>query len=150
MKINWNRVITIITFFAFILIPQISPAEDNIRQFAEKYMQAQKNAWENGDFELLETLEDPDVAFHNINGNVTVGLEAHKKYIQEYRKGPGGKAQLHQEWKYLMGEANMFSLSSKWTWTFQDLKMTTDRLMVGRIRNGKLVEEWGATQVPSK
>lgn len=136
-------------FLLLILIPQLSFAEDNIRQFAEKYMQAQKNAWENGDFELLETLEDPDISFHNINGNGTVGLEAHKKYIQENRKGKG-KAQVHQEWKYLMGEGNMFCLSSKWTWTFQDLKMTENMLMVGRIRNGKLVEEWGAKQVQQK
>jgi hypothetical protein len=130
-----------LALFVLILVPQISSAEDNIKKFAERYMEAQKNAWENGDFKGLEALEDPDVALQNINGSVTVGLENHKKFIQERRKSLG---EIHQEWEYLMGEGNMFCLSYKWTIKSPYNTFIINGLMVGRIRNGKLIEEWGA------
>ena len=137
-----NCKINKLAFFILFLIPQLSFAEDNIKQFAEKYIQAQKNAWEKGDFKGLEALEDPDVAMQNINGSVTVGLENHKKFIQMSRMSLG---EIHQEWKYLMGEGNMFCLSYKWTIKSPANTLIINGMMVGRVKNGKLIEEWGAS-----
>ena len=117
------------------LIPQFSFAEVDIQQFAEQYIQAQKNAWGNGDFKGLEALEDPDVVMQNINGSVTVGLENHKKFIQMSRMSFG---EMHQEWKYLMGEGNMFCLSYKWTIKSPGNTLIINGLMVGRVKKQKI------------
>jgi hypothetical protein len=133
-----------LAFLVLFLIAPLSFAEDNIKTFAEKYIQAQKDAWINLKFDGFDALEGPDVAFHNIDGTVTVGREAHKEYIQKQRNNGG---EIHQEWKYLMGEGNMFSLSYKWNIKYPNTAITVDGMMVGRLKDGKLVEEWGASKV---
>ena len=54
----------------------------NIKEFAEKFIEAEKKAWSKGNFELLEKLEDPDMLLHMPLGLPDMrGYEAHKQSI---------------------------------------------------------------------
>ena len=117
----------------------------DIRDFAEAFMAAEKAAWEDDDFAALQALEHPDVVFQNIDGTVIRGWEAHKQAITSAYGG----APISQEWRYLMGEGNMFTLSYKWTVHFPQRTVEIVGIVVGRVRDGKLIEEWGAnSRVP--
>jgi hypothetical protein len=124
-----------------LLLPQfINAAEvDDIERFARTFIEAEKLAWEQGEFDALQALEDPDVVFQNIDGTVIRGLEAHKQAIMDTKRSFGG-AKIKQEWRYLMGEGNMFAVS--YVWTIGPLQLRG--IAVGRLKDGKLVEEWGA------
>jgi glyoxylase I family protein len=80
----------------------------SIKEFAEKYMAAQIEAWQNGKFDLLEALEDPNAVYHLSFGDV-VGWEAHKKDILQRRQ----RVLELPQWTYLTGEGNVFALSWK-------------------------------------
>jgi len=53
-------------------------------------------------------------------------------------------AEIKQDWKYLMGDGNMFCLSYKWTFKLPGNTTRINGMMIGRVKNGKLIEEWGA------
>jgi hypothetical protein len=132
--------------FGCIAFCQLAVPKDafDIRKFAEAFIAAEQAAWERGDFTALEALEDPDVVFQNIDGTVYRGWPAHKAAIVAGRASFGG-ARVTQEWRYLMGEGNMFSLSYKWTIHLpQPIEIVG--MAVGRVKDGKLIEEWGAAR----
>ena len=81
----------------------------SIKEFAESYMKAQEEAWQNGNFDALEALEDPNVVFHLSQLDI-FGFESHKQDIMTRRQAI---SDMHQEAKYLTGEANVFILSLK-------------------------------------
>lgn len=114
----------------------------DIRAFAEAFIAAEKAAWEQKDFAALEALEHPDVVFQNIDGSVVRGREAHKAAITSAFNG----APIRQEWRYLMGEGNMFTVSYEWIVTFPQRTLTITGIVVGRVRDGRLIEEWGASE----
>jgi len=123
---------------------------EDVRGFALKYIAAQRAAWERNDFSGLMILEDSAVVFHNINGTVYDGRDAHTRAIVGMQES-FNRASITQDWKYLLGSGDVFSLSYTWTIhsTPQPLKITG--ILVGRIRDHKLVEEWGANyQVAAK
>jgi ketosteroid isomerase-like protein len=115
----------------------------DIKQFAEAFIAAEKAAWERGDFAALEALEHPDVVFQNIDGTVYRGWAAHKAAIVAARASFGG-TRMTQEWRYLMGEGNLFAVSYKWTVHLPQRPMVISGMAVGRVKDGKLIEEWGA------
>jgi hypothetical protein len=73
-----------------------------------------------------------------------VGWDAHKKAIMSARP-PG--AEIKQDLKYLMGDGKMFCLSYKWTIKLPGNTIRINGMMIGRVKNGKLIEEWGADNV---
>ena len=79
----------------------------DIRDFAEQYMKAQNEAWKNGNYSLLEKLEDPAVVFHGREGG---GFEGHKQFFTQARQSHSFQT---LEWEYLVGEGNLFALAFK-------------------------------------
>jgi hypothetical protein len=128
-----------------LLLPQfINAAEvDDIERFARAFMEAEKLAWEQEEFDALQALEDPDAVFQNIDGTVIRGWEAHKQSIMDTKRSFGG-AKIKQEWRYLMGEGNIFTVSYIWTIDLPGRPLQLRGIAVCRLKDGKLVEEWGA------
>ena len=56
-----------------------------------------------------------------------------------------GGADIKQEWCYLMGEGNMFAISYVWTIDIPERPLQIRGIAVCRLKDGKLVEEWGAS-----
>jgi len=114
-----------------------------IEEFACRYITAQKDAWERDDLSGLRVLEHADVRFTNINGTVFEGRDAHFTAIEGMKASFGG-ASIAQDWRYLMGDGNVFSLSYEWTLATPEQPTIIVGILVGRVEDGQLVEEWGA------
>ena len=121
----------------------------DIKEFAEKFIKAEDEAWQNGNFDDLEALEDPGIVYHVSPLPDMVGWEAHKQYIQTNRQIISG---IQQNWKYLAGEGNLFALSYKSSGTTaaeiptmnipKGKKIATDYLFVLQVKNGRITEVW--------
>jgi predicted ester cyclase len=121
----------------------------NIKDFAEKFIKAEDDAFQKGDFNALAKLEDPKVVYHmGLLGDI-VGHEGHKADIMGTRQAV---SDLKQEFKYLTGECNIFAISYKASGRFTSEKLgfptpigktfITDYIFVLRVNKGKLVEAW--------
>jgi len=120
----------------------------DIKEFGGKYIKAQKEAWK-GNFDDLEAIESPDVIFHVGPLGEMVGWEAHKQYIQSNSQAT---SDLHQDFKYLAGDGNLFAISYKSRGTaINDIpafsiakghNLTVDYLFVLQVQNGKIIEVW--------
>jgi hypothetical protein len=120
-----------------------------IKDFADKYIQAELLAFRTNDFVPLFELETPDVVYHISPLGDLVGHEAHRQYIIGVTAGVSG---LTQELKYLAGDTEMFLLSYKATGLITGekpgfppsigKKMELDYLFAVRTENGKVAEVW--------
>lgn len=126
-------------------VPQMPLAQGStdIHEFAMKFIAAEKAAWEHGDLSSLQALEHPDVVYQNIDGTVFRGWEGHRKDIEDVKARFNG-VPITQEWRYLMGEGNMFAVSYVWAVHLPDSVIEITGIAVCRVQDGKLVEEWGA------
>jgi hypothetical protein len=107
----------------------------DIREFAEQYIAAQNEAWKNGNYSLLEKLEDPAVVFQQFF------IQARQSISHQTLK-----------WEYLVGEGNLFALAYKSTFTvIQEMpgipipvgtQASADAMFVLRLQNGKVIEAW--------
>ncbi|UCB44026.1 MAG: nuclear transport factor 2 family protein [Dehalococcoidales bacterium] len=122
----------------------------DVKEFAEKFIKAEDEAWQNGNFNALEALEDPNVVYHSMTrGEDLVGWEAHKQLILGNRQIT---SELHQDWKYIAGDGNVFSLSyksrAKYAVEVPPLSIpagataVVDGLFVFRLNGGKVAEAW--------
>ena len=122
----------------------------DIKKFAEEFIKAEDEAFQNGNFEPLSKLEDPEMVYHLMEfDRELVGHEAHKQFIIAGRQAA---SEIHQEWKYLTGEGNLFALSyksrSKWKGNLPGFpplagkETTAYTLFLFRLKNGKIVEAW--------
>ena len=120
------------------------------RDFAEKFIAAEKKAWMTGETGDLEAVEDANIKFH-LPGAELTGWPAHKDYIV---KGRATVPDLKQDWQYLSGEGNHIVLSYAATATVGGLPTTLNYLFVLRLGNGKVVEIWAngttATDKPAE
>ena len=121
-----------------------------IKEFAEKFIKAQKDAWQNGNFDALEALENPDVTYHFLALNQDMsGWEGHKQYIMGARQA---MSDIRQEWKYITGEGDIFALSYKSSGKITGeipgmslpigKEMHNDYIFVIQLRHGKIGEAW--------
>jgi predicted ester cyclase len=120
----------------------------NIKDFAEKFIKAEDDAFQKGNFEPLKALEDPNVVYHMPWGGDLVGHEGHKQNIMDGRQA---FSDVKQEWKYLTGEGNLFAVSVKERLISKGntpgmppagKEVTTDSLFLLRLKHGKIVEVW--------
>jgi hypothetical protein len=121
----------------------------NIKDFAEKFIKAEEEAFQKGNFDALAKLEDPKVVYHIPPLPDMVGHEAHKQDIMGTRQA---ESDLKQEFKYLAGDGNLFAIlyksSSRITGEKPGFPMpigkniSTDYLFVCQVKKGKLVEAW--------
>ncbi|KRA83726.1 nuclear transport factor 2 family protein [Altererythrobacter sp. Root672] len=116
---------------------------DDVNRFAQEYIEAQKAAWERSDFSGLMALEDAAVVFQNINGTVFDCRDAHIRAVEGMRDSFNG-ASITQDWQYLLGSGDVFSLAYTWTIHSVPQPLQIAGILVGRIRDHKLIEEWGA------
>ena len=83
----------------------------SIKDFVDKFIKAEDEAWINRNFKPLVALEDPKVVYHFIVLGADVdGFEAHKQQILD---SLASYSDIKQEWTYLTGEGNLFSLYTK-------------------------------------
>lgn len=121
----------------------------DIKEFAEKFIKAEDEAFQNGNFDALEALEDPNAVYHSAATPDLMGWEAHKQYILRARQA---FSDYRQEYKYLTGEGNLFVLSYKMSGMFTGeipgfppptgKEVTADGLFVFRVENDKIIEVW--------
>jgi len=121
----------------------------DIKDFANKFIEVEKQAFKEGNYKALEAIEAPDVVYHWGGSRDMVGHEAHKQDIINYRE----KTSKHlQEWNYVVGDGNICVLSIKETITFiKDYPViraqagTTvefDAFFVLRRENDRVAEAW--------
>jgi ketosteroid isomerase-like protein len=121
----------------------------NIKDFAEKFIKAEEEAFQKGNFDALAKLEDHKVVYHIPPLPDMVGHEAHKQDIMGTRLAC---SDIKQEFKYLTGEGNLFSFSYKSNARITGEKpgfpmpigknVSTNYLFVLRVKNGRVVEAW--------
>ena len=121
-----------------------------IRDFAKKFIEAENEAWYNGNCDALAKLEDPNAVYHLLAlDQETSGWEAHKQYILSARQG---FSNFQHEWKYLTGEGNYFALTYRMSCLFDKnipgfppptgKEMKAYSLFLFRLQNGKIAEAW--------
>lgn len=109
-------------------------------EFARRFVQAEEKAWQEGNVEDLERLEDPDIIYYTSGGEVlTAGFQAHKEFILSNRES---FTAVKQEWEYLAGDGNVFSMSYTSTAETPTQRTEVDALFVFRLENGRIVEVW--------
>ena len=120
----------------------------NIKDFAEKFIKAEEEAFQKGNFEPLKALEDTNVVYHMSTFGDMVGHEAHKQQIMS---APQWFSDITQEWRYLTGEGNLFALSLKEHLISRGnvpgmppagKEALTNSLFLFRLQHGKIVEAW--------
>ena len=81
----------------------------NIKEFAQKYIKAQTEAWLKGKVDAFSELEHPDVVYHFQTENQDrAGLEGHKQFLIGINKA---FTNTEMNMKYLIGEGNLFAVS---------------------------------------
>jgi hypothetical protein len=121
----------------------------DIKEFAQKFIEAERKAFKEGDFTALEAVEAPGVVYHWGGGRDMVGHEAHRQDIMNYRR----KTSEHlQEWDYVVGDGNVCILSIKETITFTEdypaiqarggTTVEFDAFFVLRRENDRVAEAW--------
>jgi len=122
----------------------------NIKDFAEKVIKAEEEAFQKGNFDLLKALEGPNVVYHAYQRPTDmVGHEAHKQDIISSKQG---RSFTKLEFQYLTGEGNLFALSIKINARVTGEKpgdpipigknVSGNWLFIGRVKKGKVIEGW--------
>jgi predicted ester cyclase len=121
----------------------------NIKEFAEKFAEAEKEAWKKGNFKRLEAMENPDVVYHIPSLPDVVGFEGHKQYIQNTVQAV---SDLWQEFNYLVGDGNLFAFAYKSSARVArempglpvpvGKKLSTNYLCLFHLKGGKVGEVW--------
>ncbi len=121
----------------------------NIKDFAEKFIKAEDEAWMEGRFDALFALEHPDIKLNFTPPFTTVGREAQKKQILDHRAAFSG---LRVDWKYLTGDGKLFALSFKMSGTYtgqlpgfappEGQQVSVDGLFLFRVEHNRIVEAW--------
>jgi predicted ester cyclase len=126
----------------------------DIKEFAQKYIKAQTEAWLQGKVDGFDELENTDVVYHFQPPNPDrVGLEGHKKFFEGLRKA---FTNIQIKWKYLTGEGNLFVVAyvARVMFTGGELpgfapptgkEETIYEMFVCRLEKGKIVEVWVAS-----
>ncbi len=121
----------------------------SIKEFAQKFIEAEKQAFKQGNFDALNAIQAPDVVYHWGGGRDMVGREAHQHDIMEYRQ----RTSKHiQEWDYVVGDGDVCVLSIKETMTFAKefpaisapagATIVFDAFFVLRRENDKVAGAW--------
>jgi predicted ester cyclase len=121
----------------------------DIKEIAEKYIQADKQAFQEGNFDALEEIYAPNIVIHSAPIPDSIGFEANKEHIIRARETV---SDLHQEFEYITGDGNVFAISFQETFTpkveIPNFKapagstVNIDALFVLRCENDKIAEIW--------
>ena len=121
----------------------------NTEEIAQKYIKAETEAFQHGNFDLLAEIEDPNIVYHPPPPFQEIaGHEAHKKDILTARQA---WSDIKQEWNYLTGEGNLFALAYKARYISSGnvsgfpaagKEITEDAMFLLRLKNDRIVEGW--------
>ena len=122
----------------------------NIKEFAQKYIKAQTEAWLKGKVDAFSELEHPDVVYHFQTENQDrAGLEGHKQFLIGINKA---FTNTEMNMKYLIGEGNLFAVSysarGMFTGEFPGAppptgkEATISEMFLCRLEQGKIAEVW--------
>ena len=118
-----------------------------IEEIAEKWIQADKQAFQEGNCDALEQLESPNIVIHSAPIPGAIGFEEHKEHILKVREEI---SDLHLEFEYLTGDGNVCAISFKESFKPKvDIPIAPagstvniDALFVLRYENDKIAEIW--------
>ncbi len=122
----------------------------NTKNFAEKFIKAENEAWIKGNVDALDEVENTDVVYHLTPPLPdVVGREAHKQFITAARKA---FSDIRFDIKYLTGEGNLvgflYSGHENFTGRIPGLppakgqEVVANELWLFRLKNGKVIEGW--------
>jgi predicted ester cyclase len=118
------------------------------KEFAEKFIKAEDEAWYKGNVDALDEVEDANVVYHFPAFPDVTGRDAHKQFIAAACKA---LSDIKINIKYLMGEGDLVGF------LYTDSKRSTgelfgqpptgkvmaaNELWLFRLKNGKVIEGW--------
>ena len=121
----------------------------DIKEFALKFIEAENQAFQQGNFDALDAIQLPDVVYHWGVSRDMVGREAHQQDIMNYRRRTSSH---QQDWDYVTGDGDVCVLSIKETMTFAEefpaisapagATIIFDAFFILRRENDKVTEAW--------
>jgi predicted ester cyclase len=122
----------------------------NAKDFAQKFVKAENEAWTKGNIDALDEVENSDVVYH-LTPPIpdVVGRDAHKQFITMARKA---FSDIKIDIKYLTGQGDfvgfLYNGREKYTGEFPGLppgkgqEVVANELWLFRLKNGKVSEGW--------
>ncbi len=125
------------------------------KDFAEKFINAEEEAWYKGNVNALDAVEDVNVVYHIPGFPDVIGREAHKQFIAAASKA---LSNIKINIKYLTGEGNLvgflYTDSKKSTGELfgqppTGKTLSANELWLFRLKDNKVIEGWmwGTTTV---
>jgi predicted ester cyclase len=121
----------------------------NTKDFAERFIKAEDEAWMKGNVDALDEVENPDVVYHLTPPLPdVVGRDAHKQFILAERKA---HSDIKFDIKYLIGEGNLVgflyqesrSATIKFFGQLRARKVSSvNELWLFHLKNDKVSEAW--------
>ena len=121
----------------------------NIKEIAERFIKAEYEAWQNGNFDELAKIEDPNIVIHLSPLGDFKGLGVHKEYIMGASQAV---SDFKMEIKYLAGDGNFFLIDVKDSGKIKaDMPgfpsaigktLSNDFLFAVQVKKGKIIEIW--------
>jgi hypothetical protein len=130
-----SKLLTALTLCTAALTVRAADTLD-LAEFANRFIQAENQAWQQAEFAALEAIEDPAIVFHGLGLN---GFEAHRQYIIDARQTITG---LQQDWTFLAGDGSLFALWYLATAAVSGQQIRTEALMLFRVENHRIKEVW--------
>lgn len=129
----------------------------DIKEFTQKFMEAEFEAWLKGNFESLEQTESPDMTLHMPPIPDLKGFEGHKQYIMTACESI---KDLTLEGDYVTGDGNVAVISFKMTYTLTaenpvykipaGTTVDGDGFLVLRRENDRVAEIWIKSSMATK
>ncbi len=124
-----------------------SGAGNPAKEIAEKFVAAENEAWDNGNVDALDEVEDPNIVLHLLGQPDIVGREEHKKFIAFAREAYSNPQ--HEFFDIIgTGDVAAFRYTERLTFDkkIEGLPTPTGKeiyhqgAMFLHIKNGKIVE----------
>jgi hypothetical protein len=124
----------------------------DIKEIARKYMWAQTDAWQNGNLNAFDDIEDQNVIFHYLPqmNEIPGGLEGHKQHVVDMQK-IFSNHKVHDV-NYIAGERHIFSFIASGFVTIigqrpgwpppTSKEIPWDQMFMCRVKSNKVVEVW--------
>ena len=126
--------------------------ESSPREFSDRFIAAENQAWATGNIGALKAIEDSEVVYH-LPGLDLTGWKAHEDFILN---GRNTVSDLKQNWKYLSGENSHIVLAYTSSAVLKaDGKnpaqsTANDYLFVLRLKSQKVAEVWANGSTTNK
>ena len=114
-----------------------SCAGNSAKEIAEKFVEAENEAWNTGNVDALDEVEDPDIVIHMMGASDMVGREAHKQFIAGARRSFSNP---QHEFLDITGTGDIAAFRYTERFTFAGKEVYYQGAMFLHTKNGKIVE----------